>query len=204
MQEEVMKPKAKSALFSFLFGTRNLQHKTYPNKLVKNLYYPTMKTTRQIVLLLLLGHVAAFTPSVSRTGTRNASIAATTRITSGGINKSLTDGTISPGLDLGLGPLYLKPGRSASVINERYVNSDSKNHNKDRTEVSRLKFMINQLKGSAQESEMRAGAAENRVAMLQEQIKKLESAKNKQPKEKDDAPKVDQAILAADMKKDHE
>ena len=38
-----------------------------------------------------------------------------------------------------------------------------------------MKFMINQLRGSMQESEMRATAAEHRVAMLQGQIKELES-----------------------------
>lgn len=35
--------------------------------------------------------------------------------------------------------------------------------------------MINQMKGNMKESEMRASAAENRVAMLQAQIKALES-----------------------------
>jgi hypothetical protein len=49
----------------------------------------------------------------------------------------------------------------------------------DRTEVSRLKFVINQLKGNMQESEMRASAAENRVAMLQQQMKEMEGNKTK-------------------------
>jgi hypothetical protein len=44
--------------------------------------------------------------------------------------------------------------------------------------------MINQMKGTMQESEMRASAAENRVAMLQKQIKdlvdKIETEDNKE------------------------
>jgi len=38
-----------------------------------------------------------------------------------------------------------------------------------------MKFMINQLKGNMQESEMRASAAEYRVAMLQQKIKDMDS-----------------------------
>ncbi len=69
------------------------------------------------------------------------------------------------------------------VRNNRYVKNSygGKNSYGDTTsssskaEVSRLKFMINQMKGNMKESEMRASAAENRVAMLQAQIKALES-----------------------------
>jgi len=58
--------------------------------------------------------------------------------------------------------------------NANNYDSDStqqKSKKKDFTEVSRLRFMLNQLKGNMQESEMRAGAAERRVAMLQKQIR---------------------------------
>jgi hypothetical protein len=51
--------------------------------------------------------------------------------------------------------------------------------NNDRTEMSRLKFVINQLKGNMQESEMRASAAENRVAVLQQQLKEMDGNKTK-------------------------
>ncbi len=44
----------------------------------------------------------------------------------------------------------------------------------NRTEVSRMKFQINQMKGNMKESEMRATAAEHRVGMLQKQLKELE------------------------------
>lgn len=153
-----------------------------------------MDKRKQILLLLLLGHVAAFTPNALQV-----------RVTS---TQSLTAGHTSSGFRLG--PLYLRPGRPAPVVNDRYITSEM-NNNKDRTEVSRMKFMINQLKGSAQESEMRADAAENRVAMLQLQIIKLESAKVEhpeieQPKEdndNDDASNMDQAILDK-TEKEHE
>ena len=153
-----------------------------------------MDKRKQILLLLLLGHVAAFTPNALQV-----------RVTS---TQSLTAGNTSSGFRLG--PLYLRPGRPAPVVNDRYITSEM-NNNKDRTEVSRMKFMINQLKGSAQESEMRADAAENRVAMLQLQIIKLESAKVEHPEieqpeednDNDDASNMDQAILDK-TEKEHE
>lgn len=77
-----------------------------------------------------------------------------------------------------LHPLQQVPLRDISMRNV----SDEKTSS--RTEVSRLKFMINQMKGTMQESEMRASAAENRVAMLQKQIKdlvdKIETEDNKE------------------------
>jgi cell fate (sporulation/competence/biofilm development) regulator YmcA (YheA/YmcA/DUF963 family) len=55
---------------------------------------------------------------------------------------------------------------------------------------------MNQLKGGMQESEMRASAAENRVVMLQKQIRDLEKAKIEQPPiQNDDAAKVDHAAV---------
>jgi hypothetical protein len=57
----------------------------------------------------------------------------------------------------------------------------------ERTEVSRLKFVINQLRGNMQESEMRASAAENRVAMLQQQMKEMEGNKIQYIKENEDS-----------------
>ena len=95
--------------------------------------------------------------------------------------------------------LYNKaPGRSAAVGNGESVQKQ------DRTEVSRMKLMINQLKGNMQESEMRASAAENRVAMLQKQIRDLEKVKVVPPPiENDVDAKVDQATIDQ-MEKDHE
>jgi len=95
-------------------------------------------------------------------------------------------------------PLYNRmPGKPAAVGNEPVKKED-------RTEVSRMKFMINQLKGNMQESEMRASAAENRVAMLQKQIRDLKNAKIEPPPiENDDAAaKVIQATLDQ-IEKDH-
>lgn len=96
-------------------------------------------------------------------------------------------------------PLFNRmPGRPASVGNGQPVQKQ------DRTEVSRMKLMINQLKGNMQESEMRASAAENRVAMLQKQMRDLEKVKIVPPPiENDDATKVDQATVDQ-MEKDHE
>lgn len=90
------------------------------------------------------------------------------------------------------------PERSAAVDNGEPVQKQ------ERTEVSRMKFMINQLKGNMQESEMRASAAENRVAMLQKQVRDLEKAKVVPPPigKDDDAAKIIQATIDQ-MEKDH-
>lgn len=72
-------------------------------------------------------------------------------------------------------PLSLHATTEREARNEtrnanNYDSTQQKSKKKDFTEVSRLRFMLNQLKGNMQESEMRAGAAERRVAMLQKQI----------------------------------
>ena len=45
----------------------------------------------------------------------------------------------------------------------------------DETELNRAKFLLNQAKGSLKESEMRATAAERRVALLAKEIKEMNS-----------------------------
>ena len=57
------------------------------------------------------------------------------------------------------------------------IDRETKKTSSNRSEVSRMKFIVNQMKGNMQESEMRATAAENRVAMLQKQIRQLEQDK---------------------------
>ena len=71
---------------------------------------------------------------------------------------------------IGKGELIVSPLQQVSTRNgaDRKTTSSS-----DRTEVSRMKFRFSQLKGTLQESEMRATAAEHRVALLQKEIKDL-------------------------------
>ena len=67
------------------------------------------------------------------------------------------------------------------VVQERATSSDAqRSHRESRasdgkrhkfTEVDRLKFRVSQLKGNMVESELRATAAERRVALLQEELK---------------------------------
>ena len=72
--------------------------------------------------------------------------------------------------------LYVVQERSASHVQQRSqregsnANTSSKSRHKF-TEVDRLKFRLSQLKGNMVESELRATAAERRVALLQEELK---------------------------------
>jgi chromosome segregation ATPase len=59
------------------------------------------------------------------------------------------------------------------------MSRDSSGDNK--TEEKRLKFIINQLKGNVQEADMRAGAAERRVAILQKTLKEMKENAPIQP-----------------------
>ena len=52
-------------------------------------------------------------------------------------------------------------------------NRQTRYNGNNNTELNRLKFLYNQARGNLQESEMRATAAEHRVAMLQNKIKLL-------------------------------
>jgi len=114
---------------------------------------------------------------------------------------------------------YSRTSTSWRNANEYYLSNPTKVTNNpsdtgknDRTEVSRLKFVINQLKGNMQESEMRATAAENRVAMLQQQMKEMEGIKTNiiqedkeesLKKEKSQSPMVEQ-VKVDKLKQQHE
>lgn len=76
---------------------------------------------------------------------------------------------------IGKGELIVSPLQQVSLDDPYTRNgADRKTtSSSDRTEVSRMKFRFSQLKGTLQESEMRATAAEHRVALLQKEIKDL-------------------------------
>lgn len=63
--------------------------------------------------------------------------------------------------------LYSSPYKANGRSRNNY------NNGSDSTELNRAKFLLNQARGNLQESEMRATAAENRVAMLQKEIKEF-------------------------------
>ena len=62
-------------------------------------------------------------------------------------------------------------------------------------EVKRIKFMMNQLRGSLQESEMRATAAERRVAALQKSLNEMEEQDNPNLERKSDSKSLEEAKL---------
>lgn len=61
----------------------------------------------------------------------------------------------------------------------------------DNTELNRTKFLLNQARGNIQESEMRATAAERRVAMLQKEIRELNDGMKDKGKETTDEEQID-------------
>mmetsp|Transcript_16513 Transcript_16513/g.20185 ORF Transcript_16513/g.20185 Transcript_16513/m.20185 type:complete len:377 (-) Transcript_16513:181-1311(-) len=64
-------------------------------------------------------------------------------------------------------------GTSLNSYNAKTRSSSSSSYKSkydDKTELNRTKFLMNQLKGNLQESEMRASAAERRVATLQKDL----------------------------------
>ena len=70
--------------------------------------------------------------------------------------------------------LYVVQERPTSDTQQRSKRENSNANNSKRhkfTEVDRLKFRVSQLKGNMVESELRATAAERRVALLQEELK---------------------------------
>ena len=88
--------------------------------------------------------------------------------------------------------------RENTVTNNFSSARNEKAAHSNRTEVSRMKFMINQMKGTMKESEMRATAAEHRVGMLQKQLRDLENNAESEENTENSREKM------ADLKKGYE
>lgn len=110
----------------------------------------SMQFLRVYILASSMSQIIAFAPSAPRT------VSSTNIVSSSPIIHS----THRPTLQL-----------------QATIDKETKKTSSNRSEVSRMKFIVNQMKGNVQESEMRATAAENRVAMLQKQIRQLEQDK---------------------------
>ncbi len=88
--------------------------------------------------------------------------------------------------------LYVAKERRSSDTRNNYASSNNNKRKETHTEINRLKFMLNQLKGNMKESELRATAAERRVAMLQAQIaQELKAGQSQIDGEKEEAAKAE-------------